>query len=437
MAYPDSDQLDAANISNDFSARPSRPLTRFSRRGAAVASAFIAAAIAAAAGGQGLAPIFAFAGFIAILQPARLRALGAAAMRGGAPVLFFVLFWIWLGLTGLWSTQHNPKTLIGVLVYLPTLLLFAWSAGGDNQADKDLVLRAGIVCVIVLSFLAAQEGVFHFPFYMAERGPIDDFHKLTSARHTLAGAGSALAILLWPVVAALDRKGGRAYLVLLIPIALTFVVGRYSHASAIIVALGVGGVCYLAARAYPRVMIIVTGLMIAEILLAAPRLANLLKYIPASVQDLLPASYHHRLEIWQNAARLIEQKPWFGWGLDASKTFTQAYNYTDIGVSRLIPWHPHNAALHLWLETGLVGAALLSALVLVLTLSLVRSLSHDNKATAGAVGAIGAFCVFAFVSFGVWQAWFLSCGFAAAGLVTALVKRREPQIVELQSDYSA
>jgi O-antigen ligase len=151
----------------------------------------------------------------------------------------------------------------------------------------------------------------------------------------------------------------------------------------------------------------------------------LLKYIPNSLREMLPPSYRMRLEIWHNAAGLIEQKPWFGWGLDSSKTFTQTYNYTGIGPAAIIPWHPHNVALHIWLESGLVGAALMSAVVLALTLSLVRGLSHDRKATAGAVGAIGAFCVFAGVSFGVWQAWFLSCGFAAAGLVAALAKKRE------------
>jgi amino acid permease len=77
----------------------------------------------------------------------------------------------------------------------------------------------------------------------------------------------------------------------------------------------------------------------------------------------------------------------------------------------------------LWLETGLVGVGLLVAAVLALTLSLFRTLGHDRLAAAGAVGAIGAFCVFAGVSFGVWQAWFLSLGFAAAGLVTALKAR--------------
>jgi O-antigen ligase len=417
--------MDAADITQNFASQPALARTKFTRRGAAVASAFVAAAIAAAAGGQALAPIFVLGALVACLDSGRLKKLSVAIKKGGVPLFFFALFWAWLGVTAFWSPQTNPKTLIAVLIYLPTLLLFTWSANGDNEADRAMIVRAGIACVFVLALLVAQEGVFRFPFYTAERGPIDKPGELTSARHTLAGAGSALAVLLWPAIAALDRKGGRAYLVLLIPIALTVAVARYSHASSILLALMVGGVCYLAARAYPRVMIIVAGLTIVEILLAAPRIASALKYIPPSVQELLPGSYRHRMEIWQNAATLIEQKPWFGWGLDAAKTFTQAHNYISIGQARLIPWHPHNAPLHLWLETGLVGAGLASALVLALTLSLVRGLSHDNKATAGAVGAIGAFCVFAGVSFGIWQAWFLSAGFAAAGLVTALVKKRE------------
>ena len=137
---------------------------------------------------------------------------------------------------------------------------------------------------------------------------------------------------------------------------------------------------------------------------------------------ILPLEF---VEIWKNAAGLIAQKPWFGWGMDAAKTFRQPHDYGIMGVHSLIPWHPHNAALHIWLETGLVGAGLISALVLALTLSIVRGLGHDRRAIAGTVASIGAFCVFACVSFGIWQAWFLSTGFAAAGLIAALSAKRD------------
>ncbi|MET0545285.1 MAG: O-antigen ligase family protein [Caulobacterales bacterium] len=369
--------------------------------------------------------MFTLGALIALMSPARLAALGHDILRAKIPMVLFALLWLWLAASYFWTSQDNPKTLIGILVYLPLLSIFAWSAGGVTQADRDMIVRAGIACVLILAILAGQEGIFKFPFYTAERGPVKNGAELIAVRHTLGGAGAALAVLLWPAVAALDKRGGRAHFILLIPIALAIVISRYSHTSSIILAVIVGSFCYIAARAFPRIMIVLSGLAIIEFLLAAPRLANLLKYIPDSVERLLPVSYKMRLEIWQNTAAMIAQKPLLGWGVDASKTFKQAHVYADVGARDIIPWHPHNVALHLWLEIGLVGVALVAALVLVLTLSLVRGLSHDHKATAGAVGGLGAFCVFAGVSFGAWQAWFLSSGFAAAALIIALVKKRE------------
>ena len=52
--------------------------SRYSRRGIAVASAFVAAIVALAAGGQGLAPIFALATLCA-MSPSRLQAMLADA----------------------------------------------------------------------------------------------------------------------------------------------------------------------------------------------------------------------------------------------------------------------------------------------------------------------------------------------------------------------
>lgn len=396
--------------------------SRYSRRGIAVAAAFVAAIVIAAAGGQGLAPVFSFAAICA-MSPARFNAMIADARKAPVTLALFVLLLAWISYSATWSRQTNPKTAIAIIAYLPLLATFVWCCKGDTKADRKLIVRAGMAFIILLSVWCVFESVMGFPFLLGSRP--EGTEGLYEARKSLSVTDAGLAVMIWPVVAAFDKQRGKAQLLVVVPILAAAITARLTGTSSIIVALLFGVVCYLAARAYPRTTLLIGGMTISSALLAAPRIANWLHLVPPSVERLLPASYYHRVEIWKNTAALIAQKPWMGWGMDASKTFREAHDYGPLGVHSLIPWHPHNAALHIWLETGLVGAGLISALVLALTLSIVRGLRHDRRAMAGAVAAMGAFCIFACVSFGVWQAWFLSTGFAAAGLIAALSSGRD------------
>jgi O-antigen ligase len=395
--------------------------SRYSRRGIAMASAFVAAIVALAAGGQGLAPIFGLA-VLCAMSPSRLQAMLADALKAPVTLSLFVLFLAWITYSASWSRQTNPKTAIAMLCYLPLLAAFVWCCKGDTAADRKLIVRAGVAFIILISAWCVFEGATGFPYLLASRP--EGAQGLYEAKKSLSVTDAGLAVMIWPVIAALDKQKGKAQLLVALPILAAAITARLTGTSSIIIALLFAIFCYLAARAYPRATMIIGGLTISSALLAAPRVANWLHFLPAPVEQLLPASYYHRVEIWKNTAALIAQKPWVGWGMDASKTFKEAHDYGPLGVHSLIPWHPHNAALHIWLETGLVGAGLLSVLVLALTLSIVRGLSHDRKAMAGAVATIGAFCVFACVSFGVWQAWFLSTAFASAGLIAALSSER-------------
>ncbi len=396
--------------------------SRYSRRGIAVASAFVAATIAAAAGGQALAPVFAV-GALAAMSPRRLQAMLSDALKAPVTLSLFVLLLAWIAYSASWSRQTNPKTAIAIICYLPLLAAFVWCCRGDTDADRKLILRAGTAFIFLLGFWCVFEGAMGFPFLLGGRpeGPLG----LYQAKKSLSVTDAGLAVMIWPVIAAVDKKGGKFQLLAMAPVLAVAVAARLTGTSSIIIGVLFGGICYLAARAYPRASILFGGMIISSALLAAPRIAGWLHLLPAPAEQLLPASYYHRIEIWKNTAALIAQKPWFGWGMDASKTFRQAHDYGPLGVHSLIPWHPHNAALHIWLETGLVGAGLISALVLALTLSIVRGLGHDRRAIAGTVASVGAFCVFACVSFGIWQAWFLSTGFAAVGLITALSAKRD------------
>jgi O-antigen ligase len=145
----------------------------------------------------------------------------------------------------------------------------------------------------------------------------------------------------------------------------------------------------------------------------------------------LPMSSHHRMTIWGFTGRHIAEKPLWGWGMEASRAIpgadeeVQVWRYdsdgqrTNVGLKEpLLPLHPHNAVLQVWLELGVPGAALLLAFLLVVLAAIARLPRIGRAAASGAVA--GTFAI-ATVSFGFWQSWWqASMWLAAAFLVLAL-----------------
>lgn len=116
-------------------------------------------------------------------------------------------------------------------------------------------------------------------------------------------------------------------------------------------------------------------------------------------------SWAARLDIWRLAERLIEQKPFTGWGLDASRTIAG------------IPLHPHNAALQIWLELGLPGAAIAAVVFTWIFYGIGELQAEDPEMAGAAAGAVAAYLVIGALSFGVWQEWWLGLGALTAGII--------------------
>lgn len=123
----------------------------------------------------------------------------------------------------------------------------------------------------------------------------------------------------------------------------------------------------------------------------------------------------HRLLIWTYADGLIGERPWHGWGLDAARRLGAVAPEAPVpdcarqAVGRdtvpLLPLHPHNGALQLWLELGVFGALLLPFIVLKASVAL-TSLPRVVRSSGSAALAGGMVPVL--VSFGLWQGWWLA-----------------------------
>lgn len=73
----------------------------------------------------------------------------------------------------------------------------------------------------------------------------------------------------------------------------------------------------------------------------------------------IPASWQHRMEIWDYMSWRILEKPWLGWGIGTSHILPFQQPHGDLYEYAIAPApHPHNAITELWAELGLPGLAL-------------------------------------------------------------------------------
>lgn len=185
---------------------------------------------------------------------------------------------------------------------------------------------------------------------------------------------------------------------------------------AVLAGLAVG----MAATLAPRVTRMSLAGVAALLVLALPWALG--AALPRDV-SALPFSAAHRLLIWDFTAERIAERPVLGWGMDGSRAIpggterTSQETRTAFGLTahdahhwfihqQMLPLHPHNLPLQIWLELGAVGATLM-ALLLALV-----ALACRNPASCGAFAAA---LVISLLSYGMWQYWWV------AGLMLAAV----------------
>jgi exopolysaccharide production protein ExoQ len=220
--------------------------------------------------------------------------------------------------------------------------------------------------------------------------------------------------LLFPLVLAIAwrRFGPLAAAALAACCAVAFVVGE-SLTAALALATALGG-----AAAFGIVGPRIAAAALAAFVFAAP-LATALPALDALAHRRdLTMSIYHRASIWQFVGTRIADKPVLGWGMHASRTMPGGHD-TIGGTAELIPLHPHNAPLQIWLELGGIGAALMAALLGFLAINCSGPPVRRIVLGATLVTAIAI----ASLSYGLWQGWW----FATLWLLAAMAAAASPE----------
>ena len=356
-------------------------------------------------------------GFALLLSLAGLLCLPAfrVSLREAPLLVVLALAAAWAAVSGLWS-PHKPgeledSTALKIALQVP-LYWAAWSAARRvSPPYRQRILRVLAWGLAIYGVILLVEAVTGAAIYQAVRNAIGDPIRPDLARKNVAQGSFALA-LLWPVaLAAGVRAGAPVWLALPMAAGTALLATRFlSDAPTLAVgfAILIAGLTLVWPKTAPKVF----GVGVALLIVAMPLVILAVKALGAGQH--LPVSWAQRVGYWTYALERIAERPWTGWGLDASRAF-----------SPHIQLHPHNGALQLWLELGLPGV-LAAALVWVF---IFRRLARDARSyvAVGAAASAAVYVFFGAISFGVWQEWWLALG-ALVAVIAALGDAEEADV---------
>lgn len=316
------------------------------------------------------------------------------------------LFLGWCLITSAWS-PHPPAAaslVARVSVLLLALLYLLALTQRLQDGDRRLMRRAFCVGFAVTAVLLIIELAFGMPLLTVLQGASE------KELWRLNRGASALTMLVWPLAALLWQRGG-VWLACALPPALLAVVAT-STSSASILALTAGiGAAALSGLGRPLARAVM-ALTVLATLFASPFVAPLAQEAGLARADFLASSAQYRLHIWGVVSDRIAERPLLGWGFDASPDLPTDGVEPFREGAKIIPSHPHNGALQIMVETGLVGS-LLTLGFLILLCRRIDALPPVPRtaATAMLVAVLGI----AATAYGLWQShWLAMIGAAIA-----------------------
>lgn len=268
--------------------------------------------------------------------------------------------------------------LAGFLCGLALLIFEELSAASLNQLLRNLA--------VVKAIIGEQRPLYEFAYF--------------NRTATLVG------LLIWPATAIVHRRGSAGQAVVLVLLALASVyLARSETAKFAFVA---AGLVYLGARAWPHRAAAALGALIILGILTAPLVLHpkFLSWAPGVLAPGRESTLFQRLAIWDFVADKIAERPLFGWGLNSSRVIPGGHQLTPYG-GELLPLHPHDMALQIWLELGVPGV--LIALLLVITVTRICGrLKARPEAQAAALAGVAAAATNAIAGYDLWHPWWLS-----------------------------
>lgn len=340
-------------------------------------------------------------------------------------IILFGMLLLWAAVASFWSFDVQEALVLAVrlgILVLAGLVLFAvvQTRTPDERRQIARWLLLGY-CLGILVFFV--EYLFDFPIHRFAN-QLDPSDNVPLSR--LNRGATSLAMLVWPVAAAIFPRPRHRWL-LALPVCIVPVIVLSESAAA---QAGLLTGCAFAALSQLHKDLGRRLILFAVIFgfATGPIIAKQLYENGFHELDILASNAQARVYIWNFVADRIAEKPIVGWGFDASRhmpnfgslSFRQSIaKVEDIrplspSAGDVIPLHPHNAVLQVWLELGAVGAVL-GLLIVVLIWTRIGSWPCVPRIAAD--GLFVTTVVIACASYGLWQNKWVSTMFAVAALM--------------------
>lgn len=247
------------------------------------------------------------------------------------------------------------------------------------------------------------------------------YHGMFGGGEAYGNALSIFVLMFWPLLVRLieDRRVGVMFLM---TATLLFVAtGSANHTAQIGLMASIA--VFIGFLLMPKVVTIAGAIFAPLFVLAFPFIVRIAAE-PASeflYRTNGTVAMRHRLAIWEFVADRIGEHPWLGWGFESARsipggdTLISFYNTAGElrGTGMVLPLHPHNASMQIWLELGVPGALIAAAFIGLLFFR-TGSQKASRVHRAAGVAALSAAFVMAHASYGIWQSWWLSTLFLCA-----------------------
>jgi len=353
-----------------------------------------------------------------VIPPERRRSVGLALLAALLAWALISTSWAYYQpeLAHL-EKSRNVQALTGLKLVLQLSLygaLVAAMVGVRRETAQQglIILGVGLAilaAVVLIEFITSEK------LYLTLKTALHQKARPDLAKRNVARAFYPIALLIWPVLLHLWRRDNRLRAMGVATAVMAFVGAILYRTDAAVLALAAGAVAgalslrlgrvaTLAGMGVTTVYFVLTPLILG----GGGAVAGL-----AGAGGVAKASWAARIDIWRFTAHLIEQRPFLGWGLDASRAFPGA-----------IPLHPHDAALQLWLELGAVGVGLTVTYFAWLLARIEQIRARDPALAAAQIASLSAYIVIGALSFGVWQEWWLALGALTMVAFAALTNAR-------------
>lgn len=315
--------------------------------------------------------------------------------------------------------------LVGILIILLLLIVAkdVWQRKDTIVAARlDIYLGWGLVAALSLTLVDFMTG-YKVLGLMTTRHPSGiKFHK-----------GLVFAIL-YGLLKTPYHKSWRSVGIWLLGLTFLYVLTRLYDSDALSLGLIVGTVASFAASFIPWALL-AFGVCFVGYLLCMPWLIHYL-ITPSFFAQYMPHisyTWEHRLYSWQYFLTRIYERMLLGWGPGASKhpsfrkvvswhisqyvnaqghrVMEPTVNHLGVYQKETLLWshevseYPHNFALQVWLEFGLVGVMCVSMLM-VYVLSHMYKLRQEESARF--IGVMVCLCAILSAGFNMWQKWLLA-----------------------------